>query len=141
MGQESSRAERNEFNPYHVYDENDRDDYDNCCGCGPWYGGKSYRELRRRNCPGYGSPPHNYFGREGYAGYLTPAGRAAVARTEMGLLPYEQSMMTVGPHIMQGPAIMPGDHLMPITDPVAPHHVHYIAAPAGNNGGQVGGMW
>lgn len=75
MGPSPSRIER-----YEIYD--DRDDYDECCGCGPWYGGPVYREARARWLPGFGSPRYNYFGLGGYAGTIVPGGgvyRAAVA--------------------------------------------------------------
>jgi hypothetical protein len=61
------------------FDEIDRDDEDvACCGCGPYYGGAEYRELRRRNLPGYGSPPGNTYAREGYAGRYAGNGREYV---------------------------------------------------------------
>jgi hypothetical protein len=52
-----------------IYDERDRDDFDDPCGCGPWYGGKDYRWMRRRQLIGYGSPPGNHFGPGGYAAF------------------------------------------------------------------------
>ena len=54
----------------------DRDDYDDCCGCGPYYGGPVYREARARWLPGFGSPNFNYFGPGGYAGMIVPGGAA-----------------------------------------------------------------
>jgi hypothetical protein len=61
---------------YTSFDEIDRDDEDvPGCGCGPYYGGVEYRELRRRNLPGYGSPPGNTYGRGGYAGRYGGDGR------------------------------------------------------------------
>lgn len=64
---------------YTSFDETDRDDEDvPGCGCGPWYGGADYRESRRRNLPGYGSPPGNTYAREGYAGRYSGNGREYV---------------------------------------------------------------
>jgi hypothetical protein len=64
---------------YTSFDEIDRDDEDvPCCGCGPYYGGAEYRELRRRNMPGYGSPLGNTYAREGYAGRYAGNGRVYI---------------------------------------------------------------
>jgi len=63
------------YNTYQTFDKTDRDDFDTPCGCGPWYGGSYYRELRRRDLPGYGSPPGNEYTRGGYAGRYAGDGR------------------------------------------------------------------
>ena len=80
---------RYEIDRYEIFDERDRDDFDDCCGCGPWYGGKDYRKLRRRYLPGYGSPPGNYFGWGGYAGRgMYPAiGETDIVTSQMAVVP------------------------------------------------------
>jgi hypothetical protein len=71
-------AEEADFK-YRTFNELDRDDYDCAgCGCGPWYGGSYYRELRRTSLPGYGSPPGNVYGPGGYAGRYAGNGREYV---------------------------------------------------------------
>ena len=96
MGCVPSRYEREEIDRYEIFDERDRDDYDDCCGCGPSYGGKDYRNLRRRSLPGYGSPPGNYFGWGGYAGRGIYPGIAEtdIFASQMAVLP---SQVAVGP--------------------------------------------
>jgi hypothetical protein len=102
MGGESSRYDRTEIDRYTIYDdhepyrgyeafkERDRDDYDDCCGCGPWYGGSAYREARRKRLPGYGSPPGNHFARGGYAGEVA---RTELANEMQGVVPYRQTQV------------------------------------------------
>lgn len=74
----------------HTYPRpDDRDDYDNCCGCGPWYGGSTYREGRREWLPGYGSPPENRFGPGGYAGeYYQPGTASEIITNQMCSEPF-----------------------------------------------------
>jgi len=106
MGCVPSRSESEEESPrYARFDAEDRDDYDNCCGCGPWYGGESYRDARRRHLPNYGSPPGNHFFPEGYAGTRmfpaterVPPGRGVEIRETGAMMPYfQQQQPIVGP--------------------------------------------
>jgi hypothetical protein len=101
----------------------DRDDYDECCGCGPWYGGESYRESRREWLPGFGSPGRNYFGRGGYAGqYYEPGTASALATSQMhstSMVPYRPASQAI---------IAPPPPLPPA-----------VIAPGGVNGGMIGG--
>jgi len=107
MGCCPSQPEVEEENPrYARFDAEDRDDYDNCCGCGPWYGGEAYRDARRRHLPNYGSPPGNHFFPEGYAGTRMfparepiPPGRGVEIRETGAMMipPYFQQRPIVGP--------------------------------------------
>lgn len=104
MGCVPSRYEREQIDRYEIYDERDRDDFDDCCGCGPWYGGQDYRWLRRRYLPGFGSPPGNYFGWGGYAGRrMYPAvAETDIVASQMAVMP---SQVTVVPHQPQLAAV------------------------------------
>jgi hypothetical protein len=93
----------------------DRDDYDDCCGCGPYYGGPSYREARARWLPGFGSPKYNYFGPGGYAGTIVPGG-AAYQATVTQLPPPAVGVIPPAP----GFATVPAVEVMPATAFVPP---------------------
>src|SRR5271170_6803465 len=86
---------------YALFDERDRDDFDDCCGCGPWYGGESYRIARREYLPGYGSPRGNYFGRGGYAGRYLPGGMGGTemitSSGQMAVVPFRGSQVVAAP--------------------------------------------
>lgn len=86
MGCAPSRIDETDF----YFTELDRDDLDvPPCGCGPWYGGSTYRMARREYLPGCGSPRGNYFGRGGYAGIFadTAVERATALDTPMRAIP------------------------------------------------------
>ncbi len=159
MGCAPSRYERDQYGRYVIYD--DRDDFDDCCGCGPWYGGEYYREARRRYLPGYGSPPGNYFGWGGYAGRgMYPpiaetdilASQMAVVPSQVGVVPYQsqvgvvpyQSQVGVVPYQSQVAAVPLQSQIaaVPCQPQLAPSG-GYIAS-SGWNGGypyRRSGMW
>ena len=95
MGCVPSRYDRFEHDRY-IFD--DYDDYDDCCYCGPRYGGEVYRD-RRYYIPGYGSSRayHNGYGDYaeqyytrgaiGYPGYPT----SEVLASQTAVIPYRQS--------------------------------------------------
>ena len=108
MGCVPSHYERTEYDRYAIFDERDRDDFDDCCGCGPWYGGESYRIARRTYLPGYGSPRGNYFGTGGYAGLYPPpgVGREMITSSgaQMAVVPYRRSQAVIA----AAPAVQTG---------------------------------
>lgn len=132
MGSGSSREEEETIRAYRYNNpryvnyrdsERDRDDYDECCGCGPWYGGGSYRESRREWLPGFESPGRNYFGRGGYAGrYYEPGTASAVAASQL----HSTSMIPYRP---------PEQVIIAPPSPMAPA----VIAPGGFNGGGIVG--
>lgn len=106
MGCTPSAYERTEYDRYAIFDERDRDDYDDFCGCGPWYGGETYRIARREYLPGYGSPRGNYYGRGGYAGrYIPPAGlgnEVVTSSAQMAVMPYRSAKAIVAAPVQTG---------------------------------------
>src|ERR1700732_2221957 len=90
MGSSSSR--------YYVYD--DRYDYDDCCGCGPWYGGESYRISRSRWLPGFGSPRYNNFGPGGYAGEVIPAPYATGLPPPVPIVPTSTAIVPLATQVV-----------------------------------------
>ena len=103
----------------HTYPRpDDRDDYDTCCGCGPWYGGSTYREGRREWLPGYGSPPENRFGPGGYAGeYYQPGTASEIASNQMCAEPFRPDVgRRVLPPGMTGAALLPVAPLPPMVE-------------------------
>jgi hypothetical protein len=108
---EYRRSRYEPYNPRTYPRPHDRDDYDDCCGCGPWYGGGTYRESRREWLPGYGSPPENRFGPGGYAGeYWQPGTASEMATEQMSGAPFRPEVgQRVLPPGIQGafPPLMP----------------------------------
>ena len=101
MGCGPSRYVGDEYTRYDILDERDRDDFDDCCGCGPWYGGRDYRWMRRQYLPGCGSPPGNYYGLGGYAGiYPSVQERIAAVPSQPVVLPI-QPQVAVAPYQSQ----------------------------------------